>query len=89
MSFFGFEAALPERRDRPNQPGSQPPNSTSNAFGFQPSNDDQTFGLTSNPGEEEDLAVYTWGQGGNLLEGNDEMNDETFGDIGDIGESPA
>ena len=76
--FFGFDTALPERH------GSYRPNQSNNQFGgFQPSSD-TTFNL-GHQGEEEDLAVYTWGQGGSLLEGNDEANDETFGNLGDIG----
>jgi DNA topoisomerase 2-associated protein PAT1 len=42
--------------------------------------------------ESEDIAVYTWGEesydglGDALQEGGDELNDETFGAAGDIGE---
>jgi DNA topoisomerase 2-associated protein PAT1 len=42
--------------------------------------------------EQEDLAVYTWGEdsydglGDALQEGGDELNDETFGGTGQIGE---
>jgi DNA topoisomerase 2-associated protein PAT1 len=45
-------------------------------------------------GEQEDLAVYTWGEdsydglGDALQEGGDDLNDETFGGTGDVGESP-
>ncbi|KAK1923037.1 topoisomerase II-associated protein PAT1 [Papiliotrema laurentii] len=77
--FFGFETALPERAHR------QPGNAGQSFGGFQASDPDAAFALTSHQGEEEDLAVYTWGQGGSLLEGNDENNDETFGDLGEIG----
>ncbi|KAI6042103.1 topoisomerase II-associated protein PAT1-domain-containing protein [Pisolithus marmoratus] len=41
--------------------------------------------------ESEDLAVYTWGDdsydglGDALVEGGDELNDETFGGIGEVG----
>lgn len=55
MSFFGFDAVLPERRN--------------------------------DGAAEEDIAVYTWGTeayddlGGQLIEGGDEANDETFGDM--------
>ena len=41
--------------------------------------------------EEEDVAVYTWGEegydglGDALDEGGDDLNDETFGDTGRIG----
>ncbi|KAJ9094120.1 hypothetical protein QFC19_008072 [Naganishia cerealis] len=57
MSFFGFDAVLPERRGG------------------------------NGAGAEEDIAVYTWGAegfddlGGQLVEGGDEANDETFGDM--------
>jgi DNA topoisomerase 2-associated protein PAT1 len=95
-SFFGFDTSLPERRSGDGRPGlHQLPRQAqgqrqpqAQAFGgFQASNPDQTFGLPG-AGEEEDLAVYTWGEGigGGLLEGNDEMNDETFGDVGEISE---
>ena len=55
MSFFGFDAVLPERRN--------------------------------DGAAEEDIAVYTWGTeayddlGAQLIEGGDEANDETFGDM--------
>ena len=84
--FFGFDSALPERRDQP--PHQQQGRQQQQPFsGFQASNLDQTFGASNNQGEDEDLAVYTWGQGGSLMEGGDELNDETFGDFGDVGES--
>jgi DNA topoisomerase 2-associated protein PAT1 len=41
--------------------------------------------------QQEDLAVYTWGEdsydglGDALLEGGDELNDETFGGIDEVG----
>jgi DNA topoisomerase 2-associated protein PAT1 len=41
--------------------------------------------------EQEDIAVYTWGEesyddlGDALLEGGDELNDETFGGSGPVG----
>ncbi len=41
--------------------------------------------------QDEDLAVYTWGEesydglGDALQEGNDDLNDETFGTIGSVG----
>ncbi|WVQ95596.1 hypothetical protein IAU59_002693 [Kwoniella sp. CBS 9459] len=90
--FFGFDSSLPERRPGQgpgqSQPQSQGFNQPRQQFsGFQASNADETFAL-SGAGEEEDLAVYTWGEGvmgsGGLMDGGDEMNDETFGD--DIGE---
>lgn len=40
----------------------------------------------------EDVAVYTWGEesydglGDALQEGGDELNDETFGSVGEVGE---
>ncbi len=43
-------------------------------------------------GEQEDLAVYTWGEdsydglGDALQEGGDELNDETFGGTDEVGE---
>ena len=43
--------------------------------------------------EDEDLAVYTWGEdsydelGDALQEGGDELNDETFGGTGEVGKS--
>jgi DNA topoisomerase 2-associated protein PAT1 len=82
MSFFGFDTNLPEHRGSQKQqsrPGFATNDSTSFGQGFQ----------QPNAGEEEDLAVYNWGDGGatNLLEGGDDMNDETFGDVGDVGES--
>ena len=42
--------------------------------------------------QQEDLAVYTWGEesydglGDALQERGDELNDETFGGIGEVGE---
>ena len=42
--------------------------------------------------QQSDVAVYTWGEenydglGEALQEGNDELNDETFGDVGPVGE---
>ena len=90
--FFGFgDSALPERRDRPphQQPSQQPQyqQQQQQFSGFASANTDDTFGAGAfgNKGEDEDLAVYTWGQGGNLLEGADDLNDETFGDFGDVG----
>lgn len=79
--FFGFDTALPER-------GGQGGGAKQQFQGFQSSNVDQTFAL-GGAGEEEDLAVYTWGEGmgGGLMEGGDDMNDETFGDdLGEISE---
>ena len=44
-------------------------------------------------GPHEDMAVYTWGEqgydglGDQLQEGGDELNDVTFGEIGEVGKS--
>lgn len=65
MSFFGFDANLP---------------------------DAQKFSKGGQH-EEEDVAVYTWGEegydglGDALDERGDDFNDETFGDSGRIGKS--
>ena len=75
--FFGFSTELPERRG----------SSSSQRFpGFPQNNADQSVAF--NGAEEEDLAVYDWedGMNGNLLEGGDDLNDETFGGLGDVGE---
>ncbi|WRT70660.1 uncharacterized protein IL334_007658 [Kwoniella shivajii] len=75
--FFGFDTALPERAG---QGGAGGGGRQQQFAGFQASNADETFAL-GGAGEEEDLAVYTWGEGmgGGLMEGGDELNDETFG----------
>lgn len=84
MSFFGFDTSLPDdRRSGPSDP------SGSSAFGFQARADQDAFGggaLGAGAGEQEDLAVYQWGEGMDtgLLEGGDDMNDETFGDVGNM-----
>lgn len=45
------------------------------------------FGFDTTLPQEEDIAVYTWGTeeygdlGAQLVEGGDEANDETFGDM--------
>lgn len=54
------------------------------------------FGLPDNElprvGPDEDLAVYTWGEdsydglGDALQEGGDDLNDETFGSVGAVGQ---
>ncbi|KAG1748772.1 topoisomerase II-associated protein PAT1 [Suillus occidentalis] len=62
-------------------------------FGFERSNLEQEKKKFSEGGlqESEDLAVYTWGEesydglGDALLEGGDELNDETFGGTGAVG----
>ncbi|KIJ65142.1 hypothetical protein HYDPIDRAFT_175171 [Hydnomerulius pinastri MD-312] len=62
-------------------------------FGFESSNleQDKKKFLEGGLQESEDLAVYTWGEesydglGDALLEGGDELNDETFGATGAVG----
>lgn len=78
--FFGFDTALPDRGKQPQQPGG--------FQGFaQPGDDFTGLGGAAGAGEEEDLAVYQWGEGaGGLLETGDDFNDETFGDAGGFGE---
>ena len=65
-------------------------------FGFE-SNDleqDKKKFLEGHRPENEDIAVYNWGQedygglGNALLEGGDENNDETFGGAGPVGMLP-
>lgn len=62
-------------------------------FGFESNDlekDKQRF-LHAGQQESEDLAVYTWGEdsydglGDSLLEGGDDLNDETFGGSGPVG----
>jgi DNA topoisomerase 2-associated protein PAT1 len=78
--FFGFNTALPERQ--------QPAQARQQGFsGFASGNrgNDGTVFSIGGAGEEEDLAVYNWGeQTGNLMEDGDLANDETFGDVGEI-----
>jgi DNA topoisomerase 2-associated protein PAT1 len=47
-------------------------------FGF-----DTSLPADDRPGPQEDIAVYTWGDdlAGQLIEGGDEANDETFGEM--------
>jgi hypothetical protein len=84
MSFFGFDTTLPEHKgqqqQQPQQHQQQPRFAT---------NDSTSFGGGFPQQEEDDLATFTWGEGAstNLLEGGDEMNDETFGDSGNGGMS--
>ena len=83
MSFFGFDTTLPEHKGQQQQPQQQQQ---------QPrfaTNDSTSFGGGFPQQEEDDLATFTWGEGAstNLLEGGDEMNDETFGDSGNGGMS--
>lgn len=63
-------------------------------FGFEQNDvekEKQIF-LDSGLRESEDVAVYTWGEdsydglGDALQEGGDELNDETFGETGTVGE---
>ncbi|KAH7885857.1 topoisomerase II-associated protein PAT1 [Phlebopus sp. FC_14] len=62
-------------------------------FGFETSNleQDKKKFLEGGLQESEDLAVYTWGEesydglGDALVEGGDELNDETFGGTGVVG----
>ena len=48
--------------------------------------------LAGNVRQDEDIAVYNWGEedydglGNALQEGGDELNDETFGTSGPVGE---
>ncbi|EIW69918.1 hypothetical protein TREMEDRAFT_71451 [Tremella mesenterica DSM 1558] len=71
--FFGFDSALPERRNDSSSQ-SKPP-----FPGFQADHVDQAFGIGQ--GAEEDVAVYTWGQGLDdaLRDAHDDFNHETFG----------
>ena len=83
MSSFGFNTALPER---PSADGGGQ-QSTFGGFAGSGGNNDTTAFSMGGAGEEEDLAVYNWGdQMGSLMEGGDGMNDETFGNVGEIGE---
>ncbi|KAK4685814.1 hypothetical protein P7C73_g4322, partial [Tremellales sp. Uapishka_1] len=68
--FFGFDAVLPERRGNRTQ-----------FNGFQSSDPEQAFQGLAKAGEQEDLAVYNWGDGG-----LDDLNDETFGGGDDLGQ---
>lgn len=72
--FFGFDTSLPP----------QPQGGRGGLGGFAPSHQNDAFGGLG-AAEEEDVAVYTWGQtaGGEA----DEMNDETFGDMGGFRQS--
>ena len=86
--FFGFDAALPERRDQNQaQPGGSQQRGFAGFTGGAPGNSG-AFDMNNAAGEE-DLAVYQWGDniGASMLEGGDDMNDETFGDLGDISAS--
>lgn len=62
-------------------------------FGFEQTNrlQEEKRRFLEAKGEQEDLAIYTWGEdsydglGNALLEGGDELNDETFGGSGEVG----
>jgi len=62
-------------------------------FGFEQTNrlQEEKRRFLEGKGVQEDLAVYTWGEdsydglGDALLEGGDELNDETFGGTGEVG----
>lgn len=87
MSFFGFDTTMPQRRGQQQQPQHQQQQQNQSRFA---TNDSTSFGHGfPAQQEEEDLATFTWGEGAstNLLEGGDEYNDETFGDVGDVGMS--
>lgn len=84
MSFFGFDTALPDDpRAAQGKPAASGP-------GFHAHADTDAFNVgLGGAGVEEDLAVYNWGEGdASLLEGGDDLNDETFGNLDDIGMSP-
>lgn len=85
MSFFGFDTTLPEHKGQQQQ---QPQQHQQQQPRFA-TNDSTSFGGGFPQQEEDDLATFTWGEGAstNLLEGGDEMNDETFGDSGNGGMS--
>lgn len=62
-------------------------------FGFENPLEDDKAKFYSGGTNEQDVAVYTWGEesydnlAGALQEEHDELNDETFGDTADVGES--
>jgi DNA topoisomerase 2-associated protein PAT1 len=71
--FFGFDTSLPA--DRPG----------GTTHGFQARADQDSF-LGAGGAADEDQAVYQWGDlDASLLEGGDDFNDETFGNVGDMG----
>ena len=80
--FFGFPTELPERRG--------PSLNHTPLSGFHAANTQESFAFSgAAAGEEEDIAVYTWGEGLNdntLDEGDDDFNDETFGGNGAVGQ---
>ncbi|PWN51666.1 hypothetical protein IE53DRAFT_393091 [Violaceomyces palustris] len=90
MSFFGFDTTLP--RDKGGKSGGR-----DSAFDpvFDPTggiDDDDTLDAKIKAlaaGAQEDVEIYTWGQegydglGDKLEEANDELNEDTFGALGD------
>jgi hypothetical protein len=62
-------------------------------FGFEQTNrlQEEKRRFLEAKGEQEDLAIYTWGEdsydglSSDLLERGDELNDETFGGTGEVG----
>ena len=71
--FFGYDTSLPERR------AGQPSSAPRSFSGFAATNVNQTFSLPTS-GEQEDLAVYQWGD---TMEEGDELNEDTFGGMDD------
>lgn len=75
--------------------GKGTPDSLMSFFGFPTSSleEEKRKFQEGNPQESEDLAVYTWGEdsydglGDALVEGGDELNDETFGGADEVGKS--
>jgi hypothetical protein len=85
MSFFGFDTTLPEHRGQQQQRQPQQQQQKQSRFA---TNDSTSFGHGfPEQQDEDDLATFTWGEGAstNLLEGGDELNDETFGGGGNVG----
>lgn len=96
MSFFGFDTALPGRpqqgqgQGQGQQPqgqarGQQGQSGTGGFQGFA-NTSNTAFGTLGDIGAEEDIAVYNWGESMGGLEDGDDVNDETFGGGGDVGE---
>ena len=60
-------------------------------FGFDLEKEKQGFLRATGANETEEVPVFTWGEdsydglGDALQEGGDELNDETFGDVGTVG----
>jgi DNA topoisomerase 2-associated protein PAT1 len=63
-------------------------------FGFEQADLEQEK-FNFKKGNTDGVAVYTWGEEGYdglgdlLQEGGDELNDETFGGVGSVGEGPS